>query len=222
MQKDGRAFVKDRKMKQENLKIKVCGMRYPENLEQLCDLGPEFVGFIFYPRSGRFVGDNPNPALFEIPGPGTAKVGVFVNEEISRVRRAVRIFNLDAVQLHGEESVEYCGRLSGEVMVLKALDPNGNRSEIESYGSVVDYLLFDTPGDGYGGSGQKFDWKLLNDLQAPAPFLLSGGIAPGDADAIRCVENTGIVGVDLNSRFELSPGRKDIQELKKFIIEIRK
>ena len=204
------------------LQIKVCGMRDPQNLEQVCALAPDYVGFIFYPRSKRFVGTSPDAALFEIPGPAIKKVGVFVNEEVSLVRKAVEVYGLDVVQLHGGESADYCRTLEGETMVVKALDPDEQRFGIEKYRGVVDCLLFDSAGEGYGGSGQKFDWKLLEHLTVPAPFLIGGGIGPGDAAALRTIDLKGLIGIDINSRFELSPGRKDIQRLKEFIIEIRK
>ncbi len=205
------------------LQIKVCGMRDPQNLEQVCALAPEFVGFIFYPRSKRFVGSSPDPALFDIPGPGIKKVGVFVDEEVSLVRKVIEVYGLDVVQLHGAESVDYCRKLAGEpVEVIKALDPDEQRSGIEKYRGVVDRFLFDSAGKGYGGTGQKFDWKVLEHLRVPAPFLLSGGIGPGDAGTLRTISLKGLMGIDINSRFELSPGRKDIEQLKEFIIEIRK
>ncbi|MCK4879026.1 MAG: phosphoribosylanthranilate isomerase [Bacteroidales bacterium] len=198
-------------------------MRDPQNLEQVCALAPEFVGFIFYPRSKRFVGSSPDPALFAIPGPGIKKVGVFVNEKVSLVRKVIEVYGLDVVQLHGAESVDYCRNLAGEpVEVIKALDPDEQRSGIEKYRGVVDRFLFDSAGEGYGGTGQKFDWKVLENLRVPAPFLLSGGIGPGDAGALRTIGLKGLMGIDINSRFELSPGRKDIEQLKEFIIEIRK
>ncbi|RLD72179.1 MAG: phosphoribosylanthranilate isomerase [Bacteroidetes bacterium] len=209
--------------RQKDLQIKVCGMRDPLNLEQVCALLPEFVGFIFYPRSKRFVGTHPDPMLFEIPGPAIKKVGVFVDEELSQLRKTIEIYGLDAVQLHGGESAEYCRQLSGEaVQVIKALDPQVPFMEFEIYMEVVDLLLFDSGGAGKGGTGQKFDWELLESLSLPTPFLLSGGIGPGDAGLIRALDLQGLTGVDVNSRFELSPGLKDIEKLKGFFIEIRK
>ncbi len=130
--------------RQKDLQIKVCGMRDPLNLEQVCALLPEFVGFIFYPRSKRFVGTRPDPMLFEIPGPAIKKVGVFVDEELSQVRKTIEIYGLDTVQLHGRESAEYCRQLSGEaVEVIKALDPQVPFMEFERYVEVVDLLLFE-------------------------------------------------------------------------------
>lgn len=205
------------------IKIKVCGMRDPLNLEQLCTLAPEYVGFIFYPGSKRFVGEHPDPALFRIPGPAVKKVGVFVDEKLPRVRKAIEFCGLDAVQLHGHESVEYCRLLSTPGLeVIKVLDPSGFRAELETYGHLVNYFLFDSAGAGSGGSGQKFSWKLLDDLSLPAPFFLSGGIGPGDAVSLRSLDLPGLMGVDVNSRFELSPGMKDMDRLKEFFNEIRK
>lgn len=209
-------------MKQQ-IQIKVCGIRDPQNLEELCILDPEFVGFIFYPRSLRYVGDHPDPALFDIPGAATKKVGVFVDEELSRVREAIDRYGLEAVQLHGSETVNYCRQLSpAPVEMIKMLDPDGPEKEVESYAEVVDILLFDSAGAGSGGTGQKFNWDLLEKLSSKAPFMLSGGIGPGDAGAIRSLDLPGLQGVDINSRFELSPGMKDIESLKEFFIEIRK
>jgi phosphoribosylanthranilate isomerase len=210
-------------MNKDRIQIKVCGMRDPLNLEQLCSLEPDYVGFIFFSRSKRYVGDHPDPALFNIPGPFVKKVGVFVDEELRRVLRAIEFYGLDVVQLHGRESVEYCRELDlDEVQVIKALDPHGPDVEIERFRELVDLLLYDSAGPGAGGSGQKFDWRLLRDLPVVAPFLLSGGIGPGDAGTLRSLEIRGFKGVDINSRFELSPGFKDIKGLKEFFTEIRK
>ena len=207
----------------KKLRIKVCGMRDPQNMELLCALSPEYVGFIFYKQSKRFVGSRPDPALFTIPGPHIKKVGVFVNEERKQVRKAIKEYGLDAVQLHGGESTDYCRSLSGEALeLIKVVDPGGNLKDMENYNGVVDYLLFDSAGEGRGGTGRKFDWKLLEELPAGPPFFLSGGIGPDDAEAICNLELDAMMGVDVNSRFELSPGVKNMESLKKFITEIRK
>ena len=203
--------------------IKVCGMRDPLNLEQVCELAPEFVGFIFYHRSKRFLGTHPDPVLFHIPGPAIKKVGVFVDEELNQLRKTIEQFGLEAVQLHGRESVDYCAQLSKErVKVIKVLDPHSSIPEMEKYMEVVDHFLFDSAGAGSGGSGQKFDWKLLESLSLSTPFLLSGGIGPADAGFLRSLELEGLMGVDVNSRFERTPGIKDVEQLREFIIEIRK
>ncbi len=196
-------------------------MREPKNLEQLCSLEPDFVGYIFYPKSKRFVGVRPDPALFKIPPAEILKVGVFVNEEIDRVEQLVEEHQLDLVQLHGNETPEYCGMMKGRgIQVIKALNPGG--SDIEAYAEVVQTLLFDTPGPGWGGTGQKFDWSLLKQQNVALPYILSGGIGPEDARAIGELKQKYLLGIDLNSRFELSPGVKDIGLLKDFFIELRK
>lgn len=208
---------------QKNLQIKVCGMLDPLNLEQVCALHPEYIGFIFYQGSKRFVGTNPNPVLFEIPGPDIKKVGVFVDEDLKLVRAFINSCKLDAVQLHGGESVAYCRQLFSEsVEVYKVLDPDAHYSEVENYMDVVDHFLFDSAGEGKGGTGNKFDWELLEDLPPSASFLLSGGIGPQDAGRVRDLNLEGLIGVDVNSRFELLPGLKDIERLKEFVVEIRK
>ena len=194
------------------IQIKVCGMRDPRNLEQLCALHPEYIGFIFYPPSPRFVGSRPDPPLFRIPGPGIKKVGVFVDEELHRVRQAIELFGLDAVQLHGHESVDYCRQLaSAQVEIMKVLDPCEPALETGGYPEVADLFLFDSAGAGKGGTGLKFDWTLLEDLPLQLPFLLSGGIGPGDAGRLRSLGHPGFRGIAVNSRFELSPGLKDME-----------
>jgi phosphoribosylanthranilate isomerase len=205
------------------LQIKVCGMRDPQNLEQVCALAPDYIGFIFYERSSRFVGNRPDRALFDIPGPEIKKVGVFVNEELLQVKKAIELYGLDVVQLHGGESEAYCRRLSGQpVELVKAVDPNRTFVDLERFTGLVDYFLFDSAGEGSGGTGRKFDWNLLEGLQLTTPFLLSGGIGPEDAALIRALSIQALMGVDVNSRFELSPALKDVESLEKFITEIRK
>lgn len=205
------------------LHIKVCGMRDPANLEQLCALDPEYVGFIFYPPSRRFVGEDPDPALFRIPGPVVKKVGVFVDRSLRDVGKVIERYGLDAVQLHGHESVDYCRKLSGSGLeVIKVLDPRAGDAEIMQYCGPVDYLLFDSAGTGRGGTGRKFNWEVLRKVRVGAPFFLSGGIGPDDAPALRSLGFAGMAGVDINSRFELAPGVKDIGLLKAFFLEIRK
>jgi phosphoribosylanthranilate isomerase len=210
-------------MSQGKLKIKVCGMRDPQNLEQLCALGPDYVGFIFYPPSKRYVGNAPDPALFRIPGPAIKKVGVFVDADLRDLRKIIDLYGLDAAQLHGNESVDYCGQLSMTgPEVIKVLDPHTLDSEIMHYSGVADYLLFDSAGTGSGGTGRKFNWDLLRGFPVQAPFFLSGGIGPDDAGQVRTLAPGGLAGVDVNSRFELAPGIKDIELLKEFFMDIRK
>jgi len=204
------------------MKIKICGLRSPRNLEQVCALKPDLVGFIFYPGSKRFVGSSPDPALFLIPGPDIQKVGVFVNEPLPSLVRSFGIHRLQMVQLHGDESPEYCLKLSQEgIPAIKALDVKTPRDLIEEYKEQVAYFLFDTPGPERGGTGKKFDWSLLKNLPSSIPFLLGGGIGPEDAGALLALEYEGFLGADVNSRFELSPGEKDVEKLKGFMKKIK-
>jgi phosphoribosylanthranilate isomerase len=212
-------------MMYRQLHIKVCGLRDPGNIEQVCRLGPDMVGYIFYPHSGRYVGADPDPAMFRIPRPPVRKVGVFVNEPLLAVQRTFEKYHLDLVQLHGEESPEYCMALAGsEIPVIKAFGPGiiGNREEIAEYVEQVSYFLFDSRGPGYGGTGEQFDWDLLQRFSIPFPFILSGGLAPEDASRISVLEHDWLWGVDLNSRFERSPGLKEVELLEHFMQKIRK
>lgn len=207
------------------LKIKICGLRDPENVEQVCGLEPDFVGYIFFRGSKRFVGKDPDPSIFRMPQKGTGKVGVFVNEKISAVKRIFESCHLDLVQLHGDESPAYCISLvEAGIPVIKAIDPGSmnNIGNIADYGELVRYFLFDTPGEERGGTGRKFNWDLLDEFSIPSPFLLSGGIGPGDGPGIAAIGHDWLFGIDVNSRFEISLGIKDVGLLKNFIREIRK
>jgi phosphoribosylanthranilate isomerase len=214
------------------IKIKVCGMLHPDNMEEVCALEPDLVGYIFYTRSSRFVGERPDPALFRIPGERIAKAGVFVNEELTEVKRKYEQYLLDLVQLHGNESPDYCMDLIEEgIPVIKVFHPGSPeekklsgdfRKNLERYGRVARYYLFDSGETGAGGTGQKFNWNLLGGIVSPLPFFLGGGLGPGDAGAVKQLDLLNFFGVDLNSRFEFSPGLKDPGLLKRFINEIRK
>lgn len=194
-------------------------MRDPENLEQLCSLGPDYVGYIFYPGSKRFVGSKPDPLLFDLPPSEVTKVGVFVNESLAQVKKLHDKYHLDMVQLHGNESPLFCRDLvDSGIRVIKALTPG---AELMDFSEVVQLFLFDTPGPSWGGTGKKFDWNLLAGRSIPLPFLMSGGIGPGDAEAVRQIEHSNFRGMDVNSRFEISPGLKDIRQLQKFFNELR-
>ena len=207
------------------LRIKVCGLKFPHNLEQVCQLAPDLVGYIFYPGSRRFVGERPDPELFRIPEKRSVRVGVFVNEPLNAVRNRVNAGWLDMVQLHGDEPPEYCKSLQDAgVRVIKALGAATleNEEPVEHFYGSVDYILLDTPAEGYGGSGRKFNWDLLDKYNLKIPFLLSGGIRPGDEKDIRALDNAWMAGVDLNSGFETEPGLKNTDLLRDFVNKLRK
>jgi phosphoribosylanthranilate isomerase len=204
-------------VKNSGLKIKVCGMRDAENIRQVLQLNPDFIGFILYPGSKRFVGDG-----FTLPAgipKSTQKVGVFVNDLMNNLFIWKNRLFLDAVQLHGEESPEYCMELNKmNIPVIKAfsIDDTFNFTQLEKYLPWCQYFLFDTRTEQRGGSGRKFDWKLLKSYPYNKPFMLSGGIGPEDATAIRKLESLPIAAVDINSCFEDCPGIKNIEKLKVF------
>lgn len=208
------------------MKIKVCGMRNLENISSLLTLKPDFVGFIFYKKSKRFVTDFPRIQFPE----ETKKVGVFVNETIENVIATVEKYKLDFVQLHGNETSEYCENLwrhehSKKIVsefhsigIIKAfsVDKNFDFNNTKQYKNYCDYFLFDTKGKEYGGNGVKFNWEILQNYKGKTPFLLSGGISKNDANEIKKIKHPAFVGVDINSGFEIEPALKNINEIKEF------
>lgn len=203
------------------LKIKVCGNKDAKNLEQVCSLQPDFVGLIFYEKSKRVVDTK---ALKRIPENCVAKrVGVFVNAPIEEIKRKVKTYGLDYVQLHGDETPDFCHKVSQIRPVFKAFQiyDNFNFSNLNNYISRSYMFVFDTASKGYGGSGKKFNWELLAAYNGPVPFLLSGGIGPEDVEAVKGLHHPMLAGVDINSRFETEPGIKDIDKLGSFIKQMR-
>ncbi|MDO9613377.1 MAG: phosphoribosylanthranilate isomerase, partial [Bacteroidota bacterium] len=190
------------------LKIKVCGMRDPENISGVVAAMPDYLGFIFYPKSKRFVGFESSPEMYaEIPD-SVKKVGVFVNESPEKVLEISKKWNLDVVQLHGDESPEYCRQIQDSgITVFKAfsVDESFDFAILKAYSGVCDYFLFDTKGKLPGGTGQKFNWQLLESYKLKIPFFLSGGISPDDLNTIREFIHPQQIGIDINSGFEISP-----------------
>jgi len=206
------------------IRIKVCGMTNPENVGEIIGAKPGYIGFIFYPGSSRYVGKEPDLKLFASVPPLIKKVGVFINEDNqSIIDKAIR-FGLNLIQLHGNESVNVCSDLKstglGVIKVFNIAEGFSFKS-IQKYIPVCDYFLFDTKGEGYGGSGKKFDWKILAEYTFDKPFFLSGGIGFGDAGEVKSISNRGLFAVDINSRFEISPGIKDVEKVRKFINELK-
>ena len=207
-----------------DLKIKVCGMREPVNVAGVVATYPDFLGFIFYPKSKRFVGFGSLPEVLAVVPPSVKKVGVFVDESPEKILEVSASWNLDAIQLHGEESPEFCEKMQhGGLIVVKAfsVDESFDFATLEAYRESCDYFLFDTKGRLPGGTGQKFNWHLLNKYQLDSPFFLSGGIGPGDLNLIRELSHSRLFGIDINSGFEISPALKDVEKVGKFIYEIR-
>ena len=201
--------------------IKVCGMREAENIRAVEALGIDLMGFIFWPKSSRYV--NERPAYLPTQ---CKRVGVFVNASIEEIMQKVQDYALDYIQLHGSESPEYAQRLRSvygdSVAVIKAFNI-ATKEDLEatkSYEDLADYFLFDTKAQLPGGSGQQFDWSVLADYVGETPFLLSGGIGPDDAERVKAFNHPKCVGIDLNSKFEVEPALKDIQKLKTFLEQL--
>ena len=193
--------------------IKVCGMRDAENIREVEALGIDLMGFIFWPKSSRYVSERPA----YLPT-NCKRVGVFVDEDIETVRRIADDYALDYIQLHGHESRAYCAQLKG-LKLIKAISVSGEDdiATYKTYEGLVDYFLFDTKCPSVGGSGQQFDWTVLADYVCETPFLLSGGIGPDDVERVKASHHSKCIGIDLNSRFEIAPGVKDINKLKDFL-----
>lgn len=202
--------------------IKVCGMREPENIRQVASLGVDWMGFIFYAGSPRAIDGKTETMGGDLP---VKKTGVFVNAPVEEILRTAERYRLNMLQLHGNETPVECSRLQANgYQVIKAFRVSSEKSfeEVNRYAGNADYFLFDTPCKNYGGSGLRFDWSLLAAYRGETPFLLSGGIGPEQAEEIRRFRHPRFAGIDLNSRFEVSPGRKDVEKLSAFIRLIRK
>lgn len=198
------------------MKIKVCGMRQSENIQQLLRLEPDYMGFIFYEGSKRFAPELDSDLLLGFPE-SVKKVGVFVNTPIREVKEKVRAYGLDHVQLHGDESVEYVGELFAigiSVMKVFSISQEFDFDQLKPYKGLVDFFLFDTKGKERGGNGEVFNWEVLNDYHCDVPYFLSGGIDLENVEAISSLKVQPYA-IDVNSKFELQPGLKDIEALKK-------
>ena len=202
---------------------KVCGMRDAENIRAVERLGINLMGFIFWPHSSRYV--SAPPAYLPT---ACRRVGVFVDATIDDVRQHMTDYSLDYLQLHGQESPEYIRVLRSacgdSIAIIKAFNiaTAADLAQTEPYEGLADLFLFDTRGKSVGGNGTKFDWTVLNDYNGTTPFILSGGIGPDDAGRVRAFHHPKCIGIDLNSRFELAPGLKDITVLQKFFTELNR
>lgn len=203
------------------MKLKVCGLKDPENIKQVALLKPDYMGFIFYPSSKRFVGDN-----FVMPfiSPEIKKVGVFVNANSSYIIDKMDEYKLDFIQLHGNETADFCEVFNHFIPVIKAFGINEqfDWNVLNEYKNKCSYFLFDTKTEHYGGSGKQFDWNLLEKYDHHLPFFLSGGIGLEDIEiqiVIR-MKKLNIHSFDVNSKFENEIGLKDVEKLKKFKYEL--
>lgn len=221
--------------------IKVCGMRDAQNIREVSQLGVDMIGMIFYPKSPRYVemqsshaGIIPDYVKEDInikSAKSPARVGVFVDDMVQNIVTRVVNYHLDYVQLHGNEPREMCENLRltldpdirPGIKIIKAISVS-DASDIQKYKEyvgAVDLFLFDTKCKTVGGSGQQFDWQVLEQYDGEVPFLLSGGIGPEDASRLHAFHHPKCIGIDLNSRFEIEPGVKNVEKLKGFLNEIQ-
>ena len=211
-------------MDNKNINIKVCGMRDESNIRDLVKVHPDYIGFIFYSGSERFVGDSFNSGILDYIPESIKKVGVFVKAGKDYILGKTDIFGLNLIQLHGGESSEFCRELSHRgIPIIKVFSINEefNFNSINPFKPFCKYFMFDTECKTYGGSSRKFDWDSLSQYDNEIPVFLSGGIGPEDADSIKGLKNLNIHAVDINSRFEKAPALKDISLIREFIKKIK-
>ena len=198
------------------MKLKVCGMKYRDNIEAVVRLQPDYLGFIFWERSSRFF-DGEMP---EVPS-HIKKTGVFVDASYEEITDKVNRYELQAVQLHGNEAPDLCKKLKGddlEVIKVFSIKDHFDFSLLQPYEDVCDYYLFDTKGKLPGGNGYGFDWTILNQYSSKKPFFLSGGIGLDEVENVKKILKTDlpIYLIDVNSKFETAPGLKKEKDIKKF------
>ena len=214
------------------MKIKVCGMRNPDNIAALAKLNPDYLGLIFYHASKRFVANPDMETLNSLPV-SINVTGVFVDEKIEEVQKIALEYNLSVIQLHGSESAAYCHQLKNELSakiptkkidLVKAfgLGIDFDFGLLKPYNDIVDYFLFDTKTTEHGGSGITFDWQILGSYSDEKPFFLSGGLSPENIQEVLNLDLKYLYGVDLNSKFEIEPGLKDLESLQATFDLIRK
>lgn len=203
------------------LKIKVCGMRSTENIRNIMDFSIGYLGYIFYEKSPRYVSQFP---LVKLPE-GLQKVGVFVNASTLGIVDKVKRFDLQVVQLHGEENIETCTQLKQLLPKTKLIKAFGINKDFDwdmlmEYEGLVDFFLFDTKGEKRGGNGVKFDWGILEEYTLKTPFWLSGGISLEDISIVKDLTLEQLYGIDVNSQFEDQPGFKNIEKIKALTDEL--
>ena len=209
------------------MNIKVCGITQLKQLQQLDGMDIDFAGLIFYKGSSRYMGDNIQGEQLKSADFDIKKVGVFVDAKYDEVMQTIDDYELDAVQLHGNETPELCSRLSENTEVIKAFRIAGNELMVDKmvnqYDEVCDYYLFDKGGqkETLGGTGQQFDWEVLRNSRIEKPFFLSGGIGPDDISRLKYFAHPDLFAIDVNSKFEISPGLKDMGKVLGFIKQMK-
>ena len=218
---------KDYQVNINEIKLKVCGMKYAGNLKELVALAPDYVGFIFFPESPRYMAKTLSPADLQGVPEDIKKTGVFVNGNTEAMLAIGQEYQLNVLQLHGTESPEQCRVLKAAgyeiIKVFVIGDADFDFRQLAPYKPHVHYFLFDTKTQHHGGSGHAFDWKVLQQYDNEIPFFLSGGISMENVDQIGLLKETNLYAIDVNSRFETAPGQKNIgslQQLKEKLYKI--
>ena len=202
-----------------NYQLKVCGLTKMDQIQELISLNTNFLGFIFYEKSPRFVLNHLSlEDISEINHQG--KVGVFVNESIEKIAEITEKTNLNFIQLHGDEDenfiIELKKSVKKEVKLIKVFRVGETFNfQFSILNSLVDYFLFDTDSKAFGGTGKTFDWQILNEIEIPKPYFLSGGISPENLENLKILNQKPLV-LDINSKFETEPGIKDLEKIKTF------
>jgi phosphoribosylanthranilate isomerase len=201
------------------MKIKVCGLKCQSNIEELTHLPIDYMGFIFYNKSPRYLGEDLSSDFVKSIPKYIKKVGVFVNEDCYTVFNRIAHYDLAIVQLHGDETPEICAELKPHVQIMKAFQINKvfDFKQLAKYLTVVDYFLFDSSSANYGGSGKSFNWQILKNYTYHIPFFLSGGIGDEHAEELKQLKLPRLKAIDLNSKFETEPGLKNTEQIKQFI-----
>jgi phosphoribosylanthranilate isomerase len=200
-----------------SIQLKICGLKFQENIKQVTAIEPDYAGFIFYKNSARYVGEHfPAESLRNIRNT-IKKVGVFVNEALDNVINISNKYKLDFVQLHGDETPEYCSHLQQITGIIKTfgIDEHFDFSACRRYEKYCTYFLFDTATPSYGGSGKSYNRNLLQRYQSDTPFFLSGGVGLEEVRSIQDLHHEMMLGIDVNSKFESSIGYKNIEQLQK-------
>lgn len=195
------------------MKIKICGMREVGNSLAVADLHPDFLGFIFYPKSARYMRETLDPAQVRSLPASIAKVGVFVDADLAVVQATAAAYALDYVQLHGHETPAYCQQARGaglHVIKAFAVGETFDFASLAAYEASCDFFLFDTKGALPGGNGTAFDWQILAGYTGATPFFLSGGLGPANLTALLDFHHPQLAGFDFNSHLETAPGVKDV------------
>lgn len=199
------------------MKLKICGLKYLDNIKKVAEYSPDYIGFIFYEHSKRYAGQELDRTGLNNIDSRIKKVGVFVNATKKEVLQKTNEYNLDFVQLHGDESPAFCKQISRDVKIIKTFGVNEEFDflRLNEFKSSIEYFLFDTKTPEHGGSGKQFNWNILKKYDNEIPFFLSGGIDITDIDSILQLNKLNIHAIDVNSKFEIEPGLKDINKIKK-------